>query len=294
MLRFIRPLRAHTRLASSLLIILALIVAVTVGLAAYNLATASPDTVTTQTLYGAGRPANPYTDSVLYVLNPSNGAVLHTIGPMGAIITGLAVDPTSGIMYGVTGDEIAPYCTLVTVNKNTGAITPVGPETQGCPMADIAFDSNGDLFGFSGSSPRTVYAINKHTGATTSLPDGSTTVSGNEGNGIAIKPGTNRVFVAPDNADGKLYTMTYHSQILSAVQLHGGPNACGSIGIESISALEFNSAGTLYGSVFDENCSYSSGRPSWLVIIDRFSGSIRVLGPSAKTLDAIAFDPPSH
>src|SRR6266513_5698416 len=60
----------------------------------------------------------------LYILNPSNGSVLVDLGPSGFSITGLAFDPTSGVLYGVTGAQ-SPNSpsSLIRINPTTGAGT---------------------------------------------------------------------------------------------------------------------------------------------------------------------------
>ena len=52
-------------------------------------------------LYGAdGAQGNP---SNLYLLDPASGAVAQTLGPIGFAVTGLAVDPSPGTLYGARG-----------------------------------------------------------------------------------------------------------------------------------------------------------------------------------------------
>ena len=40
--------------------------------------------------------------SNLYILNPADGSIISTVGPIGFSITGLAIDPTTGVLYGTT------------------------------------------------------------------------------------------------------------------------------------------------------------------------------------------------
>lgn len=93
----------------------------------------------------------------LYTLNPENGQIASTIGPTGHDIVGLAMDPTTGILYGTTGASDTtgsqPYG-LFTIDTDTGAATflgtttdPSGPTDQ--DLGDLAFNSSGTLYGFS-------------------------------------------------------------------------------------------------------------------------------------------------
>jgi hypothetical protein len=112
---------------------------------------------------GGSKPTLP---SDLYRVDPNSGATT-SLGNTGFAITGLAQDPTSGILYGVSNNKspIAPK-TLLTINPATGAATQVGP--LGLTIADITFDSQGRLFGWSEEDDN-LASINKQTGAATEL-----------------------------------------------------------------------------------------------------------------------------
>lgn len=80
---------------------------------------------TADVLYGAdGAAGNP---SNLYILDPATGAITSTVGPIGFAVTGLAIDPLTGILYGSTG-QASPTSPgfLITINTTTGAGTIVG------------------------------------------------------------------------------------------------------------------------------------------------------------------------
>src|SRR5258708_14228827 len=74
-------------------------------------------------LYG-GRGGSNLND--LYILNPSNGSVLIDLGPTGFSISGLAFDPTTGILYASTARRGMPTGSLLTLDPTTGASTVVG------------------------------------------------------------------------------------------------------------------------------------------------------------------------
>ncbi len=76
--------------------------------------------------------------TTLYVLDPSNGSVLRTIGPTGFDhLTSIDVDPTTGILYGVTNGPDR----LIRLDPTTGAGTVIG--STGAQIPDIAFDPAG-------------------------------------------------------------------------------------------------------------------------------------------------------
>jgi hypothetical protein len=123
-------------------------------------------------LYGAtGGP----TPSNLSLLDPASGAVLQTVGPIGFAITGLAVDPSTRTLYGTTTAlDPANPCSLITINKTTGAGTLVGAHGA-CPpedaVADITFTPDGTLFGWLEADADDLATINKATGAASIVGD---------------------------------------------------------------------------------------------------------------------------
>ena len=124
--------------------------------------------------YGAdGAGNNP---SNLFILNPSNGGVVRTVGPIGFGVTGLAIDPTTGTLYGATGRNTGPGTgpnpgSLITINRTTGAGILVGdPRPNTDVVADLTFTPDGQLYGWlepSGTTADDLVSINKATGAAT-------------------------------------------------------------------------------------------------------------------------------
>ena len=78
------------------------------------------------------------------------------IGGGGVGLNGLAYDPTTGIMYGASGDF------LYTINMNTGGQTLVGPFNIIGLMVGLAFDGEGILYGENLND--NLYSINTVTG----------------------------------------------------------------------------------------------------------------------------------
>ncbi len=237
-------------------------------------------------LYGATAAGGP---GQLYRLDPSNGAVIQNVGPLNDSfgvnypITGLAFNPVSGLLYGSTGNN--PNTTaarLVTINPLTGLVTVIGSfnagpvNVSGTPatMADIAFDSAGNLFGVGSIGGPQLYSINLLTGQATVI--GGTGLTSTTGGGLAIS---------------------------SAGEFYGTPTASrfgtydAILGTYAIIANPAKPVGGAYGSLsFDENgvlygLNLGVGDPplTHLVTIDPATGMVTDLGASVNSLDAIAF-----
>jgi len=81
-------------------------------------------------------------------------------------ITGLAFNPINGLLYGSTGNSVASTAAkLVTINPLTAQVTVIGSFNAGnvgnpSTMADLAFDSSGNLFGVGSIGGPQLYSIN--------------------------------------------------------------------------------------------------------------------------------------
>src|SRR4051794_30089139 len=150
-----------------------------------------------QVLYGATAAGGP---GELYVLDPATGGVVQDVGPLtdalGASypITGLAVQPTTGVLYGsVANSNPATRARLVIIDPLTARVTPVGPfntgvtNAQGVPatMADLAFTPAGQLYGVSSLNRPDLYAVDLLTGRAT-LVGGSRVDVSTGGGGLAV------------------------------------------------------------------------------------------------------------
>jgi hypothetical protein len=115
------------------------------------------------TLYGAaiqfGRGP-----STLRILDPVNGSSV-AIGPTGVgPISGLAYDPTSGVMYGIAG--ASGPAILYTIDLSSGAATPVG--STGMQAGSLEFGPDGALYsGGTGSDSGNLFRIDPGTAAAT-------------------------------------------------------------------------------------------------------------------------------
>jgi hypothetical protein len=142
----------------------------------------------------------------LLSLDPATGAVISSAGNTGAAIVGIAEDPTTGILYGVSSrdDPRAPGF-LFTIDQVTGAATQIGdlvpPATNLTEVSDITFTPDGTLYGWQETAEDLV-TIDKTTGLAT--------VVGNSG------LGTNQAGLAADTG-GNLYLAVTNVQPLRSV-----------------------------------------------------------------------------
>jgi hypothetical protein len=240
-------------------------------------------------LYAAnGGGGNP---STLFVLNPATGAVVTTVGPIGFAVSALAYDSDKGVLYGSTGNNSGR--SLIRIDISTGAGTLIGPFNTTTPMADLTFDPSGTLYGWSGfSGTRGLYEIDVTTGQATLVGPNVGRGTFLDGNGLA-SDALGRMFGAAtdDGADlAALFSVDPDTAVSTLIgnlmPLPGNPDA-------SVSALAFDSAGTLFGAL--QNFS-SSPNPfvSFLVTIDPITGAVQSRGQSIDRLDAIVFLPDSQ
>jgi hypothetical protein len=240
-------------------------------------------------LFGATASGSP---GSLYRLDPSNGASLELVGSLNDAagtnypITGLAFHPTTRVLYGSTGNNPAATAGLfVQIDRATALVTVIGPfnagptNASGTPatMADLAFDSAGNLYGIGSIGGPQLYSINLNTGQAT--VNGSSGLTSTSGGGLTI------------SADGTFYGTptasrygTYdpgsgaYTNITNPVKPGGGG---------SYAALEFGPGGVLLGL----NSAPGSPPPTFLAAIDPATGGVTSLGQSVDAIDAIAWIP---
>ena len=239
---------------------------------------ASPTWGNGAVLYGAdGAQGNP---SSLRILNPATGALVSTVGPIGFAVTGLAVHPTTGVLYGSTAQlsATAPR-SLITIDKGTGLGTLVGSfGLPGHTMADLTFGPDGTLYGWAEPDLDALHRINLTTGQATRVGQFSIGVN-TLGSGIAANADV--IFLAGREGRGPLYTVNRTNGIAGAVAfLDWRPRA-------AIGAMAFAPSGVLFGA----GLPIDSGPV--LVTINVLSGHVTEIGPTVDFLDAIAFDPPT-
>jgi hypothetical protein len=235
-----------------------------------------------EVIYAAdGAGGNP---SNLYILNPSNGSVVQNVGAIGFAVTGLALDPTDGTLYGSTARKTSGGApnpgSLIRIDRTTGAGTLVGdlrPDDE--IAADLAFTPDGTLYGWLEPGTDDLVAINKATGAATIVGDSGldTYGSGLASNAAGV------LFLAGEGDRGRLHTINRATGAATPVATLNGNSDFG------ISSLSFNVAGTLFGSRIPSGFTTPQTFTSDLLTIDTATGAITSLGPSVDRLDAIEF-----
>lgn len=239
------------------------------------------------TLYAASAAGGP---GELYILNSANGALLQDVGPLNDAnsvnypITGLAFHPTTGVLYGSTGNNpVATAAQLVSIDPATAFVTVIGSfnagpvNTSGTPatMADLAFDAAGNLYGIGSIGGPQLYSINTATAQATVI--GGTGLTSTSGGGLAINAGvffgtpTLSRFGTYDSGTGAFTNITNPTKPV------GGGYA----------ALDLDGA-SLYGL----NLGPGPALETRLVTIDTTTGAVTELGASVAALDAIAFRVP--
>jgi len=122
--------------------------------------------------------------STLVQIDPTNGALVQVIGPVGFTVNGLAWDSTTDTLYATTAVGDTAFHGLITINPQTGAGTPVNPSLVnyglspdprfvGSPIHSLTIDSNGRLAAWYDEFPPpvgvtdTFVTIDKSTGIAT-------------------------------------------------------------------------------------------------------------------------------
>lgn len=244
----------------------------------------SPATVTytatvtpvAQTLYVAtGQGSN----AQLYIVNPTTAAATLvgniTLSGSALTLTGLAFDPLTGVLYGVTGNENGPARKLVTIDRATGLATLVGSLAVNGDTAegasDISFDANGKLYAWkTGGGPLGLVDV----GTAAVTPIGSS-LNDTGGNGLAFAPDGSLYVAGPPT--GSLSRVDPATGALTAVAtLSGAPLALG-----TLNAMASDLAGVLFA--------VGNGDGS-LITINPATGAITTVGTLPfSSADALAF-----
>lgn len=223
----------------------------------------------------------------LYTINPATGervAFIGTPGPGGATgfeFTGLAVDPTTGQLYGATSDcdEIVGAGGIVKIDKATGAGTFVGYVFLTCdrPIQDITFTTTGQMFGWTkncAGGDRLVQ-INKTTGRGTAL--GPSGLGFSNGGGLAADPDDNTLWLTPQGGAGDYGTLDPATGAYTSQGTLDGTDDYG----DNINALAWSCDGeTLYASI----------RDGFFATINTAADDLIEVGRGAPDQDAIAWD----
>lgn len=118
--------------------------------------------------------------STLVQIDPSNGALVTVIGPVGYTVNGLSWDPITDKLYATTAIGDVSFHGLIIIDPQTGAGRPVdatvhnfGLAGADSPIHSLAIDSNGNMAAWYDEFPPppgvtdTFVTINKNTGVAT-------------------------------------------------------------------------------------------------------------------------------
>ncbi len=240
------------------------------------------------TLYGIDGSGSNSDDPQLYVLDPLTGLKIETIGPVGFYVTGMAFDPTTGILYGSTGGSGINSKSLITINTETGNGTYLGAiknaGNTSLNMPDITFRSDGRLYGWYGNDS-SLYTIDLTScdGVDVSClatKVGDSGLSSNGGNGLAFD--SNDTLFQFGNYDDSYYQINPDTG--ESVAEFSFTNPTGDS--HPIAAASFNQSDTLYLSRL------YYGSPGDLVIVNTDTYEIFSTGENNDEMaymDAIAF-----
>jgi hypothetical protein len=234
----------------------------------------------------------------LYILDPATGGALRDVGPLNDAagrnypLTGLAVHPTTGALFGSTHDsptaDPATVSRLVSINAVTAEVTVIGEFNVGnagtpATMADLAFAPVGILLGIPSVGTRQIYSVNIHTGTAGRFlepPGPPTTI---EGGGLA-------------SIDLGHYLTPTADELSHWHLVPGGPGP--GFHFDTVGNLAKPADGGYYGALdFDGDVLYGlnvgPGSPpqTHLVTINRATAAVTDLGRSVDSLEAIAFRP---
>ena len=219
-----------------------------------------------------------------FTLDPATaGGTL--VGATGAAITGLAIHPITGTLYGSTGSialggQTIGTKSLVTIDPTTGAATEIGAfnTLNGKTLADLSFDPlTGILYGWEAGGAGDLYTVDITTGMAALV--GESTLSAQQGNGLAFDAAGN-LFLASDTDAGVLRSVNKLTGLTTDIVTMNGAGS-------SLGALAFDGP-TLYG------VTRSDGE---LVTIDPVTGNITVIGVAGSpfspqnAVDGIVFQP---
>jgi hypothetical protein len=235
--------------------------------------------------------------STLVQIDPTNGALVRTIGPVGYSVNGLSWDVTSGKLYATTAVGDLSFHGLITIDPNTGQGTPVNPSvvnyglaftpgTPESPVHSIAIDSNGNAVAWYDEFPPpvgvtdTFVTINTLTGV--GIEFDNTGINTGQ-NGIAFAKHDLLWNIDSPKVVGGVVTQTAY--LLDPT--NGQPLDARDVSPPTAAALgDFNPEGNQY---YGLKFTAFSTAPTFLEVIDLRKGTVTTLGQTVDGLHVIAF-----
>lgn len=261
---------------------LAVLAVLAVALVLPSSALALPAPVLLGTTGGTGNNNIPVPPSNLYRVDPATGAVT-SLGNTGYAITGLAQDPTTGILYAVSNSRspVGPL-TLLTLDPATGAAKEIG-SLGGERIADISFDSRGRLFGWSeGEEGDHLASIDKLTGRVTLIPGNLGTL----GSGSSFDL-NDTYWIFGEGEEGAYHTVDTTSGVATE---RGTLQPIGEELGRSVSAAAWDCARTtLYATLNPGQLAVPTATTASLVTIDTTNGATANRGTTVTGADGLAW-----
>jgi len=243
-------------------------------------------------------PGGPCTQtSTLVQIDPSTGALLRTIGPVGYTVNGLTWDSRSGKLYASTAIGDVAFHGLITIDPFTGEGTPVNPAAVNfglaggdSPIHSVTVDFLGRMVAWYDEIPApgvtdTFVHIDKRTGIATEFPN--TGLNSNQ-NGLAFQTfGPISILWnmdAPKAQAGGTTTQTaYVLNPLDGKILLSRP-----ISPPTMAALgDFHPLNhRYYGLQFT---AFDPTAPTSIVVVDAIRGTATILGETVPGLHVLAF-----
>jgi hypothetical protein len=191
-------------------------------------------------------------------------------------VTGLAVDPKSGVLYGITAGLLPARPSLITIDTKTGNATLVG--RLGAAASDANFDAKGTLYAWLSDTDQ-LAIVDLQTGQATAM--GTARQDGAIGGGFTVER-DGKALVASTTAGGSLETV----DLVTGAVAHG-PSLSGAPYLSAITSLTISPGGRLMG----VNSNLGVPAKASLVSINARTGAVSEVSALPDDADALAFSP---
>jgi hypothetical protein len=214
-------------------------------------------------------------DEALYEIDILTGNA-KVVGNVGSPLTGLARDPKTGVLYGVT---VGPpfQRDLLRIDPSTGAASTIAPISASIrAVPDITFRADGTLFGWVETADD-LATISKETGTVTIVGDAGISTAGT---GLAFTS-DGALYLTGNQASGQLRRVEPATGLTTVVaNLSNAP-----LPGEEMPALTGH---PVTGALFGVNMDNATGE-SYLVTIDKKTGQIANHGQLPDFFEALVF-----
>lgn len=237
--------------------------------------------------------------STLVQIDPTNGALVTVIGPVGFTVNGLAWDATTNKLYATTAVGDVTFHGLITIDPNTGIGMPVNaglvnfglapdPRFVGSPIHSLTIDSDGNLVAWYDEFPPpvgvtdTFVRIDKTTGVATEFENTGLDTNAN-GLSFAKHDLLWNIDAPKTDANG---VVTQTAYLLNPA--NGEPLDSREVSPPTQAALgDFNPVGNkYYGLNF---VPFDPAQLTSIVVIDLKKGTVTTLGQTVNNLHTLAF-----